>query len=911
MAGMEGGLRRAPLVMFWVACVALTTVGCVAHHDGKAEPSHDETIAREKTIDHYEATHDDETIGQMEHDKRIARHGTIDHEETIELAAPQKARLRRTAPLSAFVQDMIRRAARGRASVLSVGDTYDDFPSVAVTSKGEVYVAYAAFTGNCDQVRLHRFLRRRRWNTYTPVPLAEPKPDIWMPQLAADGRGRLWLVWSEQLGWQRPGKGNWELFARWFDGTQWGPLVRLTDQPGPDINHRVYTAANGTIHVVWQAHPKGNADIYYTWFNGNEWQPPRAITSDEASDWFPDVAVDARGVPWVVFDSYRNGDYDVFLTAVSGPQAGKLIPIATSGYYEAHPTIACGRDGRIWIAWEQGGWNWGKDHGYWLLREERSRGTFLGAWRTVRVVCWQDGRLYAAPELDRILVQRDRPTAQPRLAVGPDGRVWLRFRQSIRRRARRRFRRCWVELVTYLGPNGWAPARVLPASAGRISVFARIWPTTDGGLWVAYSGDGRSLPNLHRPVRDTVMVLKIRRPRARAGIPEELPPYTPPEPPEGIQPWDVARERAAVAAIRKHRVELRGQQLHIVRGDLHRHTELSWDVGPGKDGSYLDFYRYMIDVAAMDFGAITDHQGGGQYEYHWWLTQKSADLFYIPPRFVPLYGYERSVRYPHGHRNIFHAYRGVPVFAFRLKPDQTGIFPGLGTGAVLDDDTQLLFEFLRRSGGISIPHTSGTATMGTDWRDNDPVVEPVVEIYQGGRNSYEAPGAPRVHPENEPPEQAPGVFEPKGLVWNAWAKGYRLGVIASSDHGSTHISYALVYTPKSDRAAIIEAIRQRHTYAATDNVIVEFRADGHFMGEEYETDQPPTLTLRVTGTAPIARVDLIRSGQYIYTAAPGKRHVVIEHTDRACPPGTHWYYFRIVQADGEIAWASPIWVTRK
>ena len=33
--------------------------------------------------------------------------------------------------------------------------------------------------------------------------------------------------------------------------------------------------------------------------------------------------------------------------------------------------------------------------------------------------------------------------------------------------------------------------------------------------------------------------------------------------------------------------------------------------------------------------------------------------------------------------------------------------------------------------------------MGTDWRDNDPELEPVVEIYQGARNNYEHEGAPR------------------------------------------------------------------------------------------------------------------------------------------------------------------------
>ena len=37
--------------------------------------------------------------------------------------------------------------------------------------------------------------------------------------------------------------------------------------------------------------------------------------------------------------------------------------------------------------------------------------------------------------------------------------------------------------------------------------------------------------------------------------------------------------------------------------------------------------------------------------------------------------------------------------------------------------------------------------MGTDWRDNDPDAEPVVEIYQGMRQNYEMPEAPRSNSE--------------------------------------------------------------------------------------------------------------------------------------------------------------------
>jgi hypothetical protein len=447
----------------------------------------------------------------------------------------------------------------------------------------------------------------------------------------------------------------------------------------------------------------------------------------------------------------------------------------------------------------------------------------------------------------------------------------------------------------------------MPGSVGRISVFSRSLAAKDGSLWVAYSGDGRAAENFHRPIQDNTFVKQVVKPDVELGVPE-LAAYETPEPPVGMPRWNAALERKQTAAIRAHRVKIDGKEHRIVRGDLHRHTELSWDVGPGNDGSYLDFYRYMIDVASMDFGGLTDHQGGGHYSYWWWLTEKSADMYYLAPRFVPLYSYERSARFPNGHRNIFHSYRGVPVFPFQITTDQTAVFPGVSARSVMDNDTKLLYEALHKSGGIAISHTSGTSSMGTDWRDNDPLIEPVVEIYQGARNSYEAIGAPRVHSQDEPPGRAPGGFQKAGMLWNAYKKGYRLGITASSDHGSTHISYALVYTPKNDRVEILDSIRKRHTYGATDNLIVTLTANGRFMGDEYKTADKPSLVLSVMGTGPIAKVVLVRDNQYVYTVEPGKPSFEIKYTDMTPQPGTHLYYFRITQQSGEVAWSSPVWV---
>jgi len=132
---------------------------------------------------------------------------------------------------------------------------------------------------------------------------------------------------------------------------------------------------------------------------------------------------------------------------------------------------------------------------------------------------------------------------------------------------------------------------------------------------------------------------------------------------------------------------------------------------------------------------------------------------------------------------------------FGLPLTGQGDEPGMGTGELAENDTKMLYEEIAGRNGITISHTSATS-MGTDWRDNDPNIEPVVEIYQGARASSEQIGAPLVYEEGTPLIQESRYF-PKGMVSNAWAKGYKLGIIASSDHFSTHISYAMVYTSKA------------------------------------------------------------------------------------------------------------------
>jgi hypothetical protein len=357
------------------------------------------------------------------------------------------------------------------------------------------------------------------------------------------------------------------------------------------------------------------------------------------------------------------------------------------------------------------------------------------------------------------------------------------------------------------------------------------------------------------------------------------------------------REVEDVERVRGYRVEAGGRSYGIYRGDLHRHTDVSQDFK--YDGSLIEVYRYAIDAAAFDFIAPTDHQAGWDQEFTWWQSQKLADLFHVPGAFTPIFAYERSVPYPNGHRNVFFEKRGVRTLPIPVE-ERDG-----KTGAAA------LYEHLRRTGGISMPHSSAT-DQGTDWRDNDPELEPLMEIFQGYRGSYEYQNAPRAASDQKLVIQRSG-YQPLGFWWNALERGYKLGVQASSDHWSTHISYACLLATSNRREDLFDAMRQRHSYGATDNIILDFQATAggatYIMGDVLRSATAPRLAIKAIGTGEVSQVVVVKNQQIVYTAHPGTREVDLEFVDQQFEAGEPaYYYVRVLQTDGQLAWSSPIWV---
>ena len=744
-------------------------------------------------------------------------------------------------------------------------------------------------TGNGDTVLLMHF-DGKEWSPALEV--SEPGISAWRPTVAVDGKGIVYVTWSQQVD------GDWEIFHRRYTppsktkpAGEWSKTTRLTNSPGSDFHVVATTDSSGVVWLAWQSWRKDNFEIVLAaQAEGHPWSTPRVISTSKANDWSPAIAADSKGNVYVVYDTYDKGNYDVMLV-VAGKES-KTIPIATSARYEARAHVVCDAKDRVWIAYEEGDEQWGKDYANATPEKVpvKNLGFPLYLHRTVKVKCLADGKLQQpAGDLDKAFAASGlaRNKSCPRLTVDEAGGVWLFLRHH---QLPAPAGEVWNSFVFRYDGKQWSAGRRLMCSTNVIDSRPGAVPFGKNILTV-YSGDNR-LRTQNRQQSDLfAALLNASSPATGPDLVADAPPGEPTVKP--VHP----NEAADAARIRAARIEAGGKKLQIVRGEFHRHTEYS--AHNDGDGMLEDIWRYGLDAGTMDWIGCGDHDNGFGHEFCWWQTQKTTDLYHNPPTFTAVLSYERSVVYPNGHRNVIMPKRGI-------RPLPRGDIAS-GTKEKGTPDTKMLYAYLKHFGAICSSHTSGTG-MGTDWRDNDPTVEPVVEIYQGHRHNYERLDAPRAATK----ATQIGGFEPDGYLNHAWDRGYKLGFQSSSDHVSTHLSYGMVLVEEVSRQGIIDAFKKRHSYAATDNILVQVRSGANIMGDEFTTAKKPTLDITIMGTATIAKVHIIRDNKYVYTAEPKQQEVKLRFTDMDAEAGKECnYYVRIEQADGNLAWASPMWITYK
>ncbi len=435
------------------------------------------------------------------------------------------------------------------------------------------------------------------------------------------------------------------------------------------------------------------------------------------------------------------------------------------------------------------------------------RGGVLHATRSLRLRGLQApaGRARGAAANGVALSVR-RPAELPNLATGPKGELQLVYRrvtvlnnQPPNGPKIQQSRGIWNAYTCASTRDGWSDAVPLGQSCGRNDMRLAFAPGAGTNV-VAYAADDRVRQRAEVFGTHQVQWAALRSPTA-AAPPAAKPVAT--EPRDEALPRDPGRRPEPVWAVD-------GTPYELVYGDTHRHTDLS-RCGMCSDGSLLDTYRYALDVAKLDFLAISDHDQDilrHRYDrqsrpfdtYAWWRSQKVADLMHHPPTFCAIYGYEHGGSYQArgGHKNVLYEVRGQPCLEV--------------------DAPEALFKALGDYNAIAIPHQLADGGSRCDWTKWNGQYETVAEIFQA-RGNYEHAAAPRLAR-----DATAGFF-----YQDALQQGARIGVIASSDHG-----WSRTPTPRSTPRRVPRrdprGAAPKRTYGGTAKVRLEFAAGGRPAG---------------------------------------------------------------------------------
>ena len=128
------------------------------------------------------------------------------------------------------------------------------------------------------------------------------------------------------------------------------------------------------------------------------------------------------------------------------------------------------------------------------------------------------------------------------------------------------------------------------------------------------------------------------------------------------------------------------------------------------------------------------------------------------------------------------------------------------------------------------------------------------------------------------------------------------------------------------RQEVINALYNRNCYATTGpRIILYYTLAQQLMGSELKTEEKPGLAFvrHISGFiacgSEIASVEIIRNGAVVHSLHPHTDQFEFEWDDlepleKIClkdPNGGcpfSFYYIRVTQKDGHIAWGSPIWI---
>lgn len=668
------------------------------------------------------------------------------------------------------------------------------------------------------------------------------------PVVCAYG-GAVWYAWSECLD------GQWQILARYHKNGGYSPVITVAR--GEALFYPDFLTDCGHLALVFNEQGRGYSDCVLCRLDGNQ-ASGREVVSVSRKSYRPTGCEGGDKNTYVAYDSFDGSSYDILVRVRTAGGWGEEIKVSRSSQWAARPVITATEEGAC-VCWYEYG----------------DLAAFSYCSADIRVT---DGRA-AAGEVQVLSSNKnwyhDISAASNSRGTTVFAYTWGKYNINVRYRRR---------------GEPWSEPVVMSYDDTHCAVHPAVMVDEEDNirlLWQFAYKNGHMDRNACI-VYNTMPVSGMDEHFDRE-VEQSIDHFVQPIP--GVKSF--GRRTGEETAGWMERNGYGG--MHLLFGDIHGQSGISDGVG-----EIDQYYHYAKVRADLDFTALTDHDC-----YPDWISQSEWEWMRTTNRLMNTDGelacflaYEwtpNEYRYDYGHKNIY--YRGDRGDIFR-SGDIGGMTPFK------------LFESLKQYDAMAFPHHPaalwGLVSAATDWDFHDPDIQRLVELFSRHAN-FEDFESESVYTKN--------IGKLKGhSVQDALARKYRIGFTAGSDshqmeHGIEGGIFA-VFAPAFTREAIYDAMYDRFTYATTGaRILASLKIGTAHMGQEITAPkgEPLLLDVSVLGTGG-GRVEIVKNNQVLSSVESPDGCCDFSYEDKEWD-SDDYYYVRVVQEDGHMAWTSPIWVT--
>lgn len=178
--------------------------------------------------------------------------------------------------------------------------------------------------------------------------LSEPPGPAAVPSAAIDDAGILHVVWSDG------GSGRFDILYRSASGESRGPLARISATAGLSSGPKIVHTPDRSLFVVWHDSTPPRTRLYLQKIDrdGHPAAPASVITPETQGAFTPSIAVDTKDRLYVTWAERAEESFEIFYRAIEpDTSAGPRFNLSANPGKSLVPALATDPCDKVYVAW--------------------------------------------------------------------------------------------------------------------------------------------------------------------------------------------------------------------------------------------------------------------------------------------------------------------------------------------------------------------------------------------------------------------------------------------------------------------------------------------------------------------------------------------------------------------------------